>query len=129
MYRFFKRERERGCEHSLQFFFRCVAYFAEAGGCAALPCYFQLNLIGPHWFDGFLSRVIQHHLGYLNSFGNFRRGRSRRSGRTISDLRASRRSTRGNAVTLNKSCKGTSDNNSPINSGSSFDSEVCIYCI
>ncbi|XP_050715178.1 BAI1-associated protein 3-like isoform X3 [Eriocheir sinensis] len=83
----------------------------------------QLNLIGPHWFDGFLSRVIQHHLGYLSSFENFHRGRSRRSERAVFNLIVSPRSTKNNGAVISKSCKGEIDRNSSINSGSSFHNE------
>lgn len=95
--------------------------------------YLQLNLIGPHWYDGFLSRAIQHHLGYLSSFGNFRRGKSRRSERSALNLRGSTRSTKNTAVNSSKSCKGGSDSSqgdcplgsSHINNGSIFENEVC----
>ncbi|XP_063882646.1 BAI1-associated protein 3-like isoform X3 [Scylla paramamosain] len=81
----------------------------------------QLNLIGPHWFENFLSRVIQHRLGYLSTFSNFRRGRTRTE-RTFRSLRSTSKSTKNNSNVL-KSSRSCIVSNNSVSDGSNIDSE------
>lgn len=81
----------------------------------------QLNLIGPHWFDAFLNKVVQHHLGYLSNYGNFSRGskrwskRSRSSTRCITDNGTSSSwNSNVNAIINKDNSKGTTSIGSSI---------------
>ncbi|KAK4321941.1 hypothetical protein Pmani_007292 [Petrolisthes manimaculis] len=85
----------------------------------------QLNLIGPHWYNGFLNRVVHHHLQYMSSFSHRKRGGSATCERGPycyqNNFYYSTRSNRSLCRTLNR-YRNYSESSS--SSGSSFENEV-----
>ncbi|XP_069946644.1 protein unc-13 homolog 4B-like isoform X2 [Cherax quadricarinatus] len=90
----------------------------------------ELNLIGPHWFDAFLKKVVRHYLGCLSTYGNVRRGSKRWSERSMHSIRRSTKSAKintnnnkSNRLNINDKDYSTSCSTSS-SSGSSVESEV-----
>ena len=105
---------DRSCTHVIHLLISILDFLYDL-----FIFFFQLNLLGPHWFDKFLSRVIQHHLGYLS---NFQQGRARTEW-TFASLRITSGSTR-NTSSVFKSRRSFIDRSGCISDSINIDSEV-----
>ncbi|XP_042232588.1 protein unc-13 homolog 4B-like isoform X2 [Homarus americanus] len=79
----------------------------------------QLNLIGPHWFDAFLKKVVLYYLEYRSSYGSVKRGGKRWRDRSIHSTGSANITSISTSST--KDCNVGSGNSS---SGSSFENET-----